>query len=189
MSSVAVAGVDSSTQHTKLVIVDARSGDLINSSALPHPDGTDVDPRQWWSAFEGAGGMRHDAVAALSIAAQQHTSIFLDEHGEPVRNAILWNDLRAMASADELVAERDAESWLEFTGLIPDSAHPVSKLRWLATHHPDIADRVHGAMLPHDWLTWRALGRRNPPTTDRADASATGYWSPSSGEYCSDLVV
>ncbi|MCW4457727.1 FGGY-family carbohydrate kinase [Microbacterium sp. MPKO10] len=189
MSRLAVAGVDSSTQQTKLIVVDALSGELLRSSALPHPDGTDIDPEQWWFAFDGVGGTQLDAVAALSIAAQQHTAIFLDAHGQPVRNAILWNDLRAMASADELVAEIGADVWLERTGLIPDSAHPVSKLRWLSTHHPELADRVEWTLMPHDWLTWRVHGQENQPTTDRSDASATGYWSPLNNEYHDDLLT
>lgn len=184
-----VAGIDSSTQQTKLVVVDLACGDLVRSSALPHPDGTEIDPIHWWSALHGSGGAEPHGVAAMSIAAQQHTTIFLDEEGESVRPALLWNDLRASESARRLRDELGDAVWLEATGLLPDSAHAVSKLRWLADHEPDNAARVASVLLPHDWLTWQTLGRRGDPVTDRSDASATGYWSPRTGRFRDDLIT
>lgn len=188
MHRQAVAGVDSSTQQTKLVVVVARSGELIRTSARPHPDGTEIDAEHWWQALEAADANRPEDADALSITAQQHTTIFLDEHGDPARNAILWNDLRAADSADALVDELGVDAWLDRAGLVPDSAHPVSKLRWLTDHEPETAARVESALLPHDWLTWRVLDRAHPPTTDRSDASTTGYWSATTGAYDAGLL-
>ncbi|RZI91100.1 MAG: xylulose kinase [Microbacterium sp.] len=183
-----VAGIDSSTQQTKLVVVDAATGTLVRSSALPHPDGTEIDPEHWWAALRGVGGTRLADVSAVSVAAQQHTTIFLDEEGASVRDAILWNDARATSAAEALRGELGDDAWLAGPGLLPDAAHPVSKLRWLADHEPDVAARVHRVLLPHDWLTWRLLGCRREPVTDRSDASATGYWSAGAGAYAPDLA-
>lgn len=188
MSRKLVAGIDSSTQQTKLVVVDVTTGDLVRSSALPHPDGTELDPEHWWSALHGAGGAHPPGASALSITAQQHTTIILDETGAAVRDAILWNDPRAAESADQLRQELGDDTWLRGPGLIPDAAHPISKLRWLAEHEPESAARVDTVLLPHDWLTWRLLRRSAAPTTDRSDASATGYWSPHTNAYLPDLV-
>lgn len=188
MTRTLVAGIDSSTQQTKLVVVDAATGELVRSSALPHPDGTEVNPEHWWSALHGVGGTRPAGAAALSVTAQQHTTIFLDEDGDCVRDALLWNDLRAADAADDLRRELGDDAWLEGPGLLPDSAHPVSKLRWLADHEPANASRVHSVVLPHDWLTWRLLHRASPLTTDRSDASATGYWSPNAAAYLPELA-
>lgn len=189
MPKTLVAGIDSSTQKTKIVIVDAETGGLVRSSAVPHRDGTEVPPEHWWSAFEGVGGTRAHDVAAMSVAAQQHTSIFLDERGASVRPAILWNDLRAAESGRQLQQERGAAYWLDSFGLLPDSAHPISKLRWLAEHEPASAARVAQVLLPHDWLTWKLLGAHAAPTTERSDASTTGYWSPLTESYDSGLIT
>jgi xylulokinase len=183
-----VAGIDSSTQQTKLIVVDAASGDLIRSSALPHPDGTELNPEHWWSALHDAGGTHPSGATAVSITAQQHTAIFLDDTGTSIRDAILWNDSRAAISATHLRQELGDDLWLQGPGLLPDATHPVSKLRWLADHEPDHAARVHSVLLPHDWLTWRLLHRTTPPTTDRSDASATGYWSPLTNTYLPELA-
>ena len=89
-----VAGVDSSTQSCKVVIVDAHSGQLVRSGRAAHPPGTAVDPEAWWlaltQALAAAGGI--DDVAAISIAGQQHVMVALDERGEVIRDALLWND-------------------------------------------------------------------------------------------------
>ena len=71
---------------------------------------------------------------------------------------------------------------------MPQAAHPVAKLRWLAQHEPAEAKRVAEVLLPHDWLVWQLLGRPARRTTDRGDASGTGYWSAATGEYRTDLV-
>ena len=49
-----VAGVDSSTQSCKVVVVDADTGVVVREGRAPHPDGTEVPPEAWWTAFEAA---------------------------------------------------------------------------------------------------------------------------------------
>ena len=56
------------------------------------------------------------------------------------------------------------------------------------SHEPASADRVRSVVLPHDWLTWRLSGGVGRATTDRGDASGTGYWSPAQGSYRHDLL-
>ena len=185
-----VAGVDSSTQQTKLVVVDSVTGELERSAARPHPDGTEVSPDHWWSAFEGVGADQATGATAVSITAQQHSTIFLDRGGVPVRDAILWNDLRAIDAADRLRGELGDQTWLDAVGLLPDAAHPVSKLRWLREHEPSRARQVSSVTLPHDWLTWKLLGAASDRmATDRSDASATGYWSVKAGAYDHALIT
>ncbi len=189
--SVTVAGVDSSTQSCKYVVADAATGEIVRSSALPHPEGTEIDPERWWDALQGVGAVDSRDVAALSIAAQQHTTIFLDEEGRPARDAILWNDSRAVPQGLSLRADYGAERWSKTFGLLPSGAHPVSKLRWLAETEPEVAAHVESVMVPHDWLTWRLLGgsrRGAEATTDRSDASGTGYWSPAEELYREDTI-
>jgi xylulokinase len=198
-----VAGVDSSTQSTKIVVCDAADGTIIRSAAARHPEGTEVDPAAWWDALRSAaGGGLLDGVAALSVAGQQHGMVALDEAGAVVRPALLWNDVRSADAADDLVAELGAHTWARVTGSVPTASFTVTKLRWLAGHEPANAARTSSVLLPHDWLTWRLAGggaagatdesRAGRPgtarATDRGDASGTGYWSPSTGSYLPDYV-
>ena len=114
--------------------------------------------------------------------------VALDADGEPVHDALLWNDTRSGADAQDLVQRYGADWWAEQTGSVPVASFTVTKLAWLARERPEIAARVAQVMLPHDWLTWRLRGD-GEATTDRGDASGTGYFSPSSGEYLRELLV
>jgi xylulokinase len=184
-----VAGVDSSTQSCKVVIRDADTGALVRSGQAPHPDGTEVHPDAWWSALtsaiDAAGGLAD--VSALSVGGQQHGMVCLDDAGSVVRPALLWNDLRSAAAAADLVAEYGASFWADAVGSVPLASFTVTKLRWLAVNEPTSAARTATVALPHDWLTWRLAGAHDL-TTDRSDASGTGYWSPATGTYRPELL-
>ncbi|GAB0107612.1 xylulokinase [Nocardia sp. JMUB6875] len=186
-----VAGVDSSTQSCKVVIRETETGRLVRSGWAAHPPGTEVHPEFWWSALlealAAAGGL--DDVAAISVAGQQHGLVCLDETGRVVRDALLWNDTRSADAARDLVDELGAPVWAQRTGSVPVASFTVTKLRWLAEHEPDSLARTAAVCLPHDWLTWRLRGGGlEQVTTDRSDASGTGYFDSSTGEYCRDLL-
>ncbi|HRC13848.1 MAG TPA: xylulokinase [Dermatophilaceae bacterium] len=195
-----VAGVDSSTQSCKVLIVDADSGQLVRSGTAPHPPGTEVDPQAWWeallAAIEAAGGLAD--VAALSVGGQQHGMVALDAAGEVIRPALLWNDTRSAQAAEQLIEEfgdgdvvLGARRWADAVGSVPVASFTVTKLRWLADQEPDNAARIAAVALPHDWLTWRLSGASTLETlvTDRSDASGTGYYDSSLGVYRWDLLA
>ena len=162
------------------------------SATSPHPDGTEIDPQQWWSALQAAitaaGGL--DDVAAVSVGAQQHGMVCLDSAGAVVRDALLWNDTRSAEAAAALVAELGAQEWANRVGVVPVAAITAAKLRWLADHEPAHADATAAVCLPHDWLTWRLSGSTDigDLRTDRSDASGTGYFSSESDGYQFDLL-
>src|SRR5580704_11043805 len=191
-----VAGVDSSTQSCKVVLCDADDGTVVGQGHAPHPSGTEADPEAWWSALQKAGDGLLERAAAVGVAGQQHGMVALDDDGEVIRPALLWNDLRSAGAAAELVAEFGGPAWWAAnTGSVPAASFTVTKLRWLAEHEPANAARVSVVLLPHDWLTWRLLGGTGQlgvgaePVTDRGDASGTGYFSPSSGTWLPDLAA
>ncbi|MGY5883287.1 xylulokinase [Modestobacter lacusdianchii] len=188
-----VAGVDSSTQSCKVVVRDAGSGALVREGRAPHPDGTEVDPAAWSAALrtaiEQAGGLAD--VAAVAVGGQQHGMVCLDESGQVVRPALLWNDTRSAQAATDLTAELGGgQAWADAVGLVPVASFTVTKLRWLAEHEPENAARTAAVCLPHDWLTWQLAGSTglDALVTDRGDASGTGYWSTHTNEYRPDLL-
>jgi len=200
-----VAGVDSSTQACKIVIRDAETGALIRTGRASHPNGTEINPDRWWHAFQvaitDAGGLAD--VAAIAVGGQQHGMVTLDADGAVVRDALLWNDTRSAPAALDLIRElgdgdlvAGAAAWAEAIGSVPVASLTVTKLRWLRDAEPENAARVAAVALPHDWLTWRLAGYGPGTgsaglaclTTDRSDASGTGYWSPISNDYRRDLL-
>jgi xylulokinase len=192
-----VAGVDTSTQSCKVVVRDLDTGAVVRHGSAPHPDGTEVDPAAWWTglleAAAAAGGL--DGVEAVAVGGQQHAMVCLDESGEVIRPALLWNDTRSAQAALDLISdlgggEVGSAAWASAVGSVPVASFTVTKLRWLAEHEPANAERVAAVCLPHDWLGWKLSGESSIDAicTDRGDASGTGYWSPLSGEYRLDLL-
>jgi xylulokinase len=180
-----VAGIDSSTQSVKVAVHDAETGALVRHGSALHPDGTSCPPQRWWDALlEASAGLLND-VAAIAVAGQQHGMVALDDTQAPVCPALLWNDTRSAAAAEALVAELGASVWARAVGSVPVAAFTVTKLRWLAENEPALAGRVALVVLPHDYLSLRLGGVL---ATDRGDASGTGYWSPATGQYRTDLV-
>ncbi|GAA1776429.1 xylulokinase [Streptomonospora arabica] len=184
-----VAGVDSSTQGTKVVVRDADTGVLVRRAQAPHPDGTEIEPRHWWDALlKVCGDGMLDDVVAIGVGAQQHGMVAVDGEDRVVRPALLWNDTRSAGAAQDLVAELGGPAeWARAVGSVPVASLTVTKLRWLAEHEPDNAARTRRVMLPHDWLTWRLRGETDP-VTDRGDASGTGYFDTAEGTYRPDLL-
>lgn len=185
-----VAGVDSSTQSTKIVVCDAISGQVLREARADHPDGTEVHPDAWAHAFASAqsGGLL-EGVQAIAVAGQQHGMVVVDEAGAVVRPALLWNDTRSAGDAAELVAELGGpDAWAHAVGSVPVASFTITKLRWFARHEPELAARTVAVMLPHDWITWQLLAGTSDPITDRGDASGTGYFSPITGAYRTDLL-
>lgn len=196
-----IAGVDTSTQSCKVVIVDAVTGQLVREGRASHPIGTEVHPDFWFKALKdaiaAAGGF--DDVVAVSIGGQQHGMVVLNEAGEVIRPALLWNDTRSAQQADQLVAHFGADYLAEQTGSLPVASFTSTKLLWLKQNEPANAQQVAAVALPHDWLSWRLAGfgpagdsELGPDlsalATDASDASGTGYFNPATGEYLPDIL-
>lgn len=184
-----VLGIDSSTQSTKAVLVRADDGTVVDHRSAAHPDGTEVDPGAWLDALDEAAGPLLSRADALSVAGQQHGMVALDTAGAPVRDALLWNDTRSASAATTLIDEiGGAQACADATGSVFVASYTITKLRWLRDHEPQNAGRVDRVLLPHDYLTWHLAGRPAEATTDRGDASGTGYYSPEHNDWLPELA-
>lgn len=189
-----VAGVDCSTQSTKVVVLDADSGAEVGSGRAPHVvEGTggarETDPRIWWRglcaalAETGLAGQ----IASISIAGQQHGLVCLDSAGVPLRPAVLWNDTRSAPDAVRLTeALGGAAAWAARIGIVPVASFTASKWAWLRRVEPAVAARTAAIRLPHDYLTELLCGAG---VTDRGDASGTAWWSTETGQYSDEVLA
>lgn len=123
----------------------------------------------------------------MSIGGQQHGLVTLDARGEPVRPALLWNDVRSAPQARRLIEELGGpKAWAERTGSVPGASFTVTKWAWLAEHEPEALRATKAVRLPHDYLTERLTGEG---TTDRGDASGTGWWASATESYDDEILA
>ncbi|WP_291050162.1 xylulokinase [Herbiconiux sp.] len=196
-----IAGVDSSTQSTTVVLRDADTGAALGSGKAAHtptyPPVSEQHPHEWWDATvvamgqarEAAGVQPHDVVA-ISVAAQCHGLVPLDAAGRVIRPAKLWNDTTAAAEIAELTGLIGGDAWTDRIGTLPPPSFTIGKLAWLKAHEPENFAALATVLLPHDYLTWRLTGGTDGgrAVTDRSDASGTGYYSAPEGRYLPELL-
>lgn len=194
MSARLVAGVDSSTQSCKVELRRLSDGALVGSGSAPHPLATppasEQDPESWWKALLKAFAQAMndadagpDDVAAISIAAQCHGLVVLDESDEVIRPAKLWNDTTSTPELLELRSQIGDKELIRRTGSLPTAAFTLSKVAWLARHEPRQFERVRRILLPHDYLTFRLTNRA---VTDRSEASGTSYFNAATNQYLTE---
>lgn len=191
-----VAGVDSSTQSCKVELRDSIDGALLGSGQSPHPQTfsprSEQPAESWWEALIHAfGAAVRDAeiastdIAAISVGAQCHGLVMLDQAGIPLRPVKLWNDTTSTPQSARLVEEMGIPAWVSAVGSVPGAAFTITKLAWVSEHEPALFDGLAGVLVPHDYLTFRLTGRR---VTDRSDASGTGYYSSHEARWRPDLL-
>jgi xylulokinase len=185
MTRPVVLGIDSSTQSTKVLAVDLETGEIVAEGRAAHSGADTQDPNDWWSALQQA---TRDAVSGdldvqgLSVSGQQHGCVLLDDRGEPVRSAPLWNNNDAAGDAARLNAEAD---FVQEVGVLLVSSITIAKLAHLNRTDPDSIQRATQVGLPHDFLNLKLTGKLS---SDRGDSSGTGWWSPATGAYRRDLL-
>ena len=107
-------GLDVSTTSSKALLIDHK-GAVLGTASSPHtlsspkPLWSEQDPAQWWQAVVQSirtviiqTGISASEIEAVGLTGQMHGLVLLDEHGEVLRPAILWNDQRCQAQCDEI---------------------------------------------------------------------------------------
>lgn len=184
-----VLGIDSSTQSTKALLVDAATGEVVEERHAAHPDGTEVDPRAWLAAADEAAGPLLERAEAVAVGGQQHGMVLLDGAGEVVRPALLWNDTRSAPQAAALIEEQGgAEASVGELGSLLVASFTSSKLRWVRDEEPEAAERARSVLLPHDYVSLHLAAPGTEPFTDRGDASGTGYYSTAAEAWRPELA-
>lgn len=188
-----IAGVDTSTQATKVLVVDADTGTLVAQGRAGHTvtgerGARETDPREWWAALRAALAEtgRAAEVEAIAVGGQQHGLVALDGNGEPLRPSMLWNDTRSAPQALALIEAIGAERLADRVGSRPVASFTATKWAWLREHEPAVAEATRAIRLPHDYLTERLTGNG---VTDRGDASGTAWWSTGDETYARDILA
>jgi xylulokinase len=188
-----IAGVDTSTQATKVLVVDADTGTVVADGRAGHTvsgerGARETDPREWWEALRAALAQtgRAAEVEAIAVGGQQHGLVVLGADGEPLRPSMLWNDTRSALQAAALTDAIGADQIADRVGSRPVASFTATKWAWLRENEPATPLATRAIRLPHDYVTERLTGNG---VTDRGDASGTAWWSSADEAYAHDILA
>lgn len=192
-------GIDSGTQSTKCVVVDADTGQILASATesygliegLP-PGHLEQDPGSWTRALDSTVeaclseiGARRQEIRGIGVSGQQHGLVVLDEHDEVIRPAKLWCDTSTTAQCDQFAAAFGGQAGLiqrDGNAMLPGYTAP--KILWLKQHEPDHFARTRSILLPHDYLNFHLTRIKR---MEFGDASGTGLLNIRTRQWDPDL--
>jgi len=181
-------GIDSGTQSTKVLVVDARDGKVLASAAQSYdlipdlpPGAKEQHPHIWRDATASAirQALRQaKAVAAevkaMGVSGQQHGFVPLDAAGQVIRPAKLWCDTSTAAECDEITGRIGGpKAAVRALGNAVLPGFTASKILWLKKHEPKHYAQLATVLLPHDYLNFWLTGEK---VMEYGDASGTALF-------------
>jgi xylulokinase len=187
-------GIDLSTTGAKALLIDER-GRVVSSAttpltlSTPHPLWSEQHPHDWWSATKKSiaraiadANSSGENVVAIGVTGQMHGLVLLDDQGDVLRPAILWNDQRCGVECDDIRARIDRKKLVQITGNDALTGFTAPKILWVEKNEPEVYRRIRHVLLPKDYIRYKLTGSL---AMDKADGSGTMLfdlrertWSP-----------
>lgn len=175
-------GIDVSTTATKALLIDTTGEVTAVASTeypfeTPHPLWSEQDPALWWDGAQKSiravlakSGVSPASIRGVGLTGQMHGLVLLDEAGNVLRPAILWNDQRTQAQCDTIHQRIGREKFIQISGNVALTGFTAPKILWVAENEPEIYRRARHILLPKDYIRYCLTGEY---AMDKADGSGT----------------
>lgn len=195
MSQAVSLGIDLGTSELKTILLDARGAVLAQAGARVsvtrrHCGWSEQDPAQWWQAcVEALEQLRNDQpqawsrIECIGLSGQMHGAVLLDAADQVLYPAILWDDSRAVAQAEQLNC--DFPDYPQATGSLAMAGLTAPKLLWLQAHEPQVFGRIDCVLSPKDYLRLLLTGEK---VSDMSDAAGTLWLDVSRREWFEPML-
>ncbi len=196
--------LDQGTTSSRALVVD-HDGKIVAvaqkefTQIFPQPGWVEHDPKEIWAsqigvaadALSRAGASAKD-VAAIGITNQRETTVVWDRKtGEPIHNAIVWQDRRTAPFCDKLRAAGHAKVIQEKSGLVIDAYFSGTKVNWLLDNVPGAREKANRGELAFgtidSWLIWK-LTDGAVHVTDESNASRTLFLNLHTKQWDDELL-
>lgn len=187
-------GIDLGTSAVKLLLLSSDGTiEKITSReyplSFPNPGWSEQNPYDWFrQTMDGLKELLADCdksqVAGVSFGGQMHGLVPLDEKGEVIRPAILWNDSRTTEECDYLNNVIGKETLSGYTANISFTGFTAPKVLWLKKNEPENYGKIAKLLLPKDYLCYRLTGKF---ATDVSDASGTLYFDVKNRKWSEEM--
>lgn len=193
-------GYDIGSSSVKAALVDADTGKQIivvnepetEMEIIAHqPNWAEQDPTLWWKHVCNAtkraikeSGINVSKISAIGISYQMHGLVVVDKDLNPLRNAIIWCDSRAVEIGEKAFEEIGKNKCA--TRLLNSPANfTASKLKWVRDNEPDVYNKIYKYMLPGDFIAMQFTGELN---TTKNGLSEGILWDFKNDELASFLL-
>lgn len=190
-------GIDTSTTGSKALIIDER-GEVIAAASSPHtlqtprPLWSEQDPREWWEAVSASirsaleqAGVGGEEIGAVGLTGQMHGLVLLDQAGNVLRPAILWNDQRTQKQCDEIHARIGKEKFIQITGNVALTGFTAPKILWVQENEPEVSANAKHVLLPKDYIRHKLTGEY---AMDKADGAGTVLFDLRSRDWSAEVL-
>ena len=190
-------GLDISTTGAKALLIDA-AGEVIGSAttpltlSTPRPLWSEQNPSDWWAGM--AASIRTvlaenqtpgSAIAAIGLTGQMHGLVLLDQAGDVLRPAILWNDQRTGPQCDEMRRRLGKERLIQITGNDALPGFTAPKILWVQQNEPEVYAKARHILLPKDYIRYKLTGDY---AMDKADGSGTQLFELKARSWSSEVL-
>jgi len=200
-----ILALDQGTTSSRALLFDP-SGNVVALAQqefrqiFPQPGWVEHDPRDIWTSQLAVArealvtsGLHPRDVAAIGITNQRETTVLWDRRtGEPVGNAIVWQDRRTAEHCERLKASGSEALFTARTGLVLDPYFSATKICWLLERDPTLRARAERGELAFgsidSWLVWNLSGGR-AHVTDATNASRTLLYNVHEHDWDDDLLA
>ncbi|MDQ0703922.1 xylulokinase [Pseudomonas sp. W3I7] len=183
-------GIDLGTSELKAILMDVDGSVLAHagvrlSVSRRHSGWSEQAPEDWWQAcLRALAQLREHAafarVACIGLSGQMHGAVLLGKDNRVLYPAILWDDARAVAQAEQL-----GSGFADTTGSLPMAGLTAPKLLWLQQHEPEVFKAIECVLSPKDYLRLRLTGER---ISDMSDAAGTLWLDVAQREWFAPML-
>jgi xylulokinase len=185
MSGKYILAHDLGTTGNKASLYDS-SGKVVASSfsgygvEYPHVNWVEQNPQDWWKAvcsstqqLLASARVSNKDIACIAFSGQMMGCVALDKNANPIRNAIIWADMRAGAETEMLIDRFGADETYRITGHRASASYSAAKILWIRNHEPEIFALAHKFVHAKDFIVARLTGNF---VTDLSDASGMNLY-------------
>lgn len=166
-------GYDIGSSSVKASLVNGETGKCVATAFYPKteakitavkPGWAEQDPAMWWGNLKLAtadimaqSGAHPEEIKAIGISYQMHGLVCVDKQQQPLRDAIIWCDSRAVPYGNKAFEALGSEQCLSHLLNSPGN-FTASKLAWVKENEPEIFEKIDKIMLPGDYIAMRLTG-------------------------------
>ena len=192
-----IAALDLGTTGCRTFIFDL-AGNIMGSdyeewkSFYPTPSSVEQDANAWWSSIKKTidaaikkSGVAPNEIVSLSVTNQRETIVPVDKEGNPLHNALVWQDRRTTEQVEFIEEKIGLDKIYQTTGLTIDPYFSATKILWFKQEKPAIYEKTHKVLLVSDFIINKLTGKF---VTDFSNASRTMLFDIKNLRYSEDIA-